>query len=186
MAKRSLRSLLNDYFPDCKQQQQLKAKFLAFEASSDQVFKRSHLVGHFCGSAWVVDYHAERVVLMHHKKLQKWLQPGGHCDGDVDVEAVARKEAAEETGLDNLTLVVENIFDLDLHAIPEHKGVPAHLHYDVRFLFRAPEGARLVQNEESHALQWFPLSATFPTAEESVLRLQRKALAVIESSCVSS
>ncbi|MEO1365548.1 MAG: NUDIX domain-containing protein, partial [Acidobacteriota bacterium] len=87
---------------------------------------RSCLEGHLTASALVVDEALQSVVLLHHKKLGRWLQPGGHCDGDANLAGVAWREASEETGLDHLELV-PRIFDLDIHEIPERAGVPAHL-----------------------------------------------------------
>lgn len=177
MNQSSLEDLLNIYSPGCGHQMGLKNQFLKFLNSDRNVFHRSHLLGHFCASAWVVDDSCENVVLLHHKKLNFWTQPGGHCDGEQDTEQVSRKEVEEETGLVNLQLMQPGIFDLDLHRIPEFGDTPTHFHYDVRYFFRAETGAALVQNHESNKLRWFPLSEPLPTEEESILRMQKKSLA---------
>jgi len=119
---------------------------------------RSNLAGHLTGSAFVVDRDRKRLLLIHHKSLDRWLQPGGHADGDPDLAAVARREVLEETGLGDLELLVPGPFDLDIHTIPEKRGVPAHLHYDVRFLLAA-EGSltlRRAEREVNEAV-WVPL-----------------------------
>ena len=103
---------------------------------------RERLAGHFTASAWLVDGAGERVLLTHHRKLDRWLQLGGHADGDRDFARVALREAEEESGLTGLS-VEPAIFDLDAHWIPEHKDVPAHCHYDVRFVVRAGGERRL-------------------------------------------
>jgi len=95
--------------------------------------------------------------LVHHKKLDRWLQPGGHADGDEDVVRVASKEAEEETGLQSLRLVNSQIFDIDIHLIPRHKDVKAHFHHDIRFLFTADRSEQLVLSEESNELRWIPI-----------------------------
>lgn len=151
------------------------ARMQAFVRTREACFERSHLDGHVTGSAWIVDAAEEQVILLHHKKLGLWLQPGGHADGVTDVARVASTEAAEETGIEGLELVSPEIFDVDVHAIPARKGDPAHFHYDVRFAFRAPEGAQPVVSEESHAVAWVPRDRVPQlTTDRSVLRMLDK------------
>ena len=116
-------------------------------------FERARLAGHFTGSAWLVSADGQRALLMHHRKLDRWLQPGGHADGDPDLAAVALREAEEETGLTGL-VVEPAVFDLDRHAIPARGAEPEHWHHDVRFVVRATGNETFVLNEESHALAW--------------------------------
>jgi 8-oxo-dGTP pyrophosphatase MutT (NUDIX family) len=127
--------------------------FGAFLQSGPAVFERRCLAGHFTGSAWLVSADGERVLLMHHRKLGRWLQPGGHADGDADLARVALREAQEETGVADLR-VEEGIFDIDGHRIPARADEPEHWHYDVRHVVRAGADERLTVNEESHALAW--------------------------------
>jgi 8-oxo-dGTP pyrophosphatase MutT (NUDIX family) len=142
-----------------------------FVRANEDCLLRSNLAGHLTGSAFVVDPGRERLLLIHHKALGRWLQPGGHADGDPDLVAVARREAQEETGVGALDLLVPGPWDLDIHRIPERRGVPAHLHYDVRFLFSAA-GTDLQSDErEVHAAAWVPLADLASLGiEESVLR----------------
>jgi 8-oxo-dGTP pyrophosphatase MutT (NUDIX family) len=134
--------------------------------------------GHFTGSAWVVSADGERALLLHHRKLDRWLQPGGHADGDGDLAAVALREAEEETGLPGLR-IEGGVFDLDRHLIPARGAEPAHFHYDVRFVVRAGADETFVVSEESHALAWRPVReiAVDAHADESVRRMARKWLA---------
>jgi 8-oxo-dGTP pyrophosphatase MutT (NUDIX family) len=137
---------------------------------------RSSLEGHLTGSAFVVGSERRSLLLIHHRALDRWLQPGGHADGDPDLEAVARREVLEETGVGGLNLLAPGPFDLDIHAIPEKRGVPAHLHYDVRFLFAAPAGSTLQADErEVREAVWIPLDdlGRLPL-DESVLRPARR------------
>lgn len=125
-------------------------------------FERTLLVGHVTGSACVVSPDRQQTVLIHHGKLDRWFQPGGHADGDPDVAAVALKEAQEETGLIRLALVTEPgksapIFDVDVHPIPARGEVPAHLHYDIRFLIEADPTEPFVRTEEVQNVKWFLL-----------------------------
>lgn len=137
---------------------------------------RAHRIGHFTGSAWVVSRDGARVLLMHHRKLQRWLQPGGHADGDTDLARVALREAVEETGLNGLQLLDGGIFDLDRHEIPARGDEPAHWHYDVRFVVRAGVDERFVANEESCALAWRDIGAVADDAavDPSVQRMAQR------------
>jgi 8-oxo-dGTP pyrophosphatase MutT (NUDIX family) len=122
-------------------------------------FDRAIAEGHLTGAAIVVEEGGRRVLLLHHRKLQRWLQPGGHGDpGESTGEEVALREAREETGLAGLTLHEQapRPLDVDVHPIPARGAEPAHLHLDLRYLVIAPEGAALaMQEEEASALRWF-------------------------------
>ncbi len=136
---------------------------------------RTQLSGHLTGSAWVVDTSHRRTLLTHHRKLDKWLQLGGHADGDPDLAAVALREAQEESGLTRLRLVKPVIFDLDRHWIPERKAEPAHWHYDLRFMIEADPAEPLVVTSESKDLAWVEVAlVTTLNPEESMARMVRK------------
>jgi 8-oxo-dGTP pyrophosphatase MutT (NUDIX family) len=105
-----------------------------FVANHANCFERSLRIGHITGSAWIVDRGRTHALLTHHRKLNKWLQLGGHADGDPDILRVALREAREESNLDAIRPVSEDIFDVDIHVIPARGAEPEHLHYDVRFL----------------------------------------------------
>jgi 8-oxo-dGTP pyrophosphatase MutT (NUDIX family) len=142
---------------------------------------RSCLEGHVTGSAWIASAEGSRTLLAHHRKLDRWLQPGGHADGDPDTLAVALREAREETGLRELEPLGRDPFDLDIHEIPARAGEPAHLHYDVRYLLVASPDAPLAPSPESHALRWFARDAPEVLAEESLARMARKARLLLAS-----
>ena len=140
-------------------------------------YERTHLPGHITGSAWITTPERDSVLLVHHAKLNRWLQPGGHADGDENVLRVALREAEEETGLQTFKIVTELPFDVDIHLIPERKDFPAHHHYDVRFLVEAAREEKIVVSEESHDVKWVPLSELERyTTEQSVLRMKAKLL----------
>lgn len=129
-----------------------RAEMLAFAAAHDDALVRTCRAGHFTGSAFVVDSTAEHALLLFHTKLQRWLQPGGHADGDANLAGVALREATEETGIVDL-VVDPSPLDLDIHEIPAGRDA-AHLHLDVRFLVLAPPDAVVVGNHESQGLRW--------------------------------
>lgn len=128
------------------------------DEGGDNPFCRSRLAGHFTASSWLVSGDGKRVLLTRHRKLGRWLQLGGHADGEEDLAAAALREAREESGLAGLVLLPE-IFDIDTHWIPPHGGVPGHWHYDVRYVVRAGADERFVVSEESLALAWCDITA---------------------------
>lgn len=136
---------------------------------------RETVEGHLTASAWIVNTTGDRVLLMHHRKLNKWIQPGGHADGDWDLAYVAFREASEETGLSSLEIRTEKVFDVDVHTIPAYKNIAAHRHFDIRFVCVADDEEPLVQNSESYGIAWVAIEAIERyTTEESILRMKGK------------
>ena len=175
-ASATLGQALADYRRRWPAEADAVALFEQLLAEGGHTFARERLAGHFTASAWLVAADGVRALLTHHRKLGLWLQLGGHADGDPDLVRAALKEACEESGLDGLRIDGNAIFDLDRHWIPEHKGVPAHWHYDVRYVVRAGDDEAFVVSDESHALAWrqiFEL-ADDDTADPSVRRMARK------------
>ena len=147
-------------------------------ATSDRSFHRDHLPGHFTGSAMVLDESCKKVLLTHHAKLHKWIQLGGHADGDPDLAAVALREAREESGIDDVRLGLYGgrviPFDIDIHRIPESRSIPSHLHFDMRFVVIASSTSYVV-SDESIDLAWFsPVAAEAANGEASMIRQLRK------------
>jgi 8-oxo-dGTP pyrophosphatase MutT (NUDIX family) len=135
-----------------------RERILDFVGRHPDPFNRRIEEGHLTGSAIVVSASGMRVLLLHHRKLDRWLQPGGHADpGETTGEAVALREAFEETGLHGLALHPDapRPLDVDVHDIPAREGEPTHEHLDLRYLVVAPPGAALSpQLGELHALRW--------------------------------
>ena len=138
-------------------------------------FMRERLAGHLTASSWLVDRSGLRVLLTHHRKLDRWLQLGGHADGDIDLARVALREAEEESGIDGLALE-GGLFDVDRHWIPERGDVPGHWHYDARYVVRAGASEDFVVSAESHDLAWRDIEviANDPDADPSLRRMARK------------
>lgn len=135
--------------------------------------------GHLTGSALVVDHTGRHTLLMLHRKLGRWFQPGGHADGNSNLAAVALVEASEETGITGLQVALPAI-DVDVHLVEPPDDGP-HLHLDVRFLVVAPPGAKEAGNEESLALRWVTeaeLDALDPPVDASTRRLVGRGLAL--------
>ncbi|WP_313400243.1 NUDIX hydrolase [Stenotrophomonas sp.] len=171
-ADRQLRQALTDYSRVHREHDAVAREFLTLlEEGGVDPFTRERLAGHFTGSAWLVSADGERALLTHHRKLQRWLQLGGHADGDHDLAAVALREAEEESGLPGLALASTAIFDLDKHWIPERKDVPGHWHYDVRYVVVAAADERFVVSEESLELAWRPVAEIAGDSDESLRRM---------------
>ncbi|CAB4554934.1 unannotated protein [freshwater metagenome] len=141
---------------------------------------RTTMPGHLTGSALVVNHSGTHVLLLFHSKLQRWLQPGGHADGDHDLAAVALREATEETGIDGLAVLLPAV-DVDIHRIPALGDMDSHLHLDLRFVVVAPEGAIPHKNHESEALRWVtPQELADMTDEAGLVRLCTAGLVALE------
>lgn len=172
--RENLISQLRAYRAFNPHEETMRERILAFVEEHEDCFERSLLVGHVTASAWVLSQDRTETLLVHHARLDKWLQPGGHCDGSPDVLATALREVLEETGVEATPAGAE-IFDLDAHDIPARKTEPAHVHYDVRFLLLADRAVPLVVSEESRAVAWVPLDEVrLLNTDESVLRLVEK------------
>ena len=171
--------LLRDHARNVPAQSALADEFGTIVRRWPQAFRREQVEGHFTGSAWLVSADGERVLLTHHRKLQRWLQLGGHADGDRDLANVALREAEEESGLTGLVLDGPAIFDLDKHWIPGRPDVPGHWHYDARFVIRATASEAFVVSAESLALAWRPVAALAadPQADASLQRMAARWLA---------
>jgi 8-oxo-dGTP pyrophosphatase MutT (NUDIX family) len=167
--------LLSEYKPYNANEKVMVEETVTFVQAHENCFQRELLSGHVTGSAWIINREGTHVLMMHHKKIDRWFQPGGHCDGDPDVQAVARKEALEETGVE-VEAAGTGIFDVDVHVIPARKEVPEHKHYDIRFLFSAVMAEEnLANNEEANAVKWIPLGEVhLYNDSESIMRMVAK------------
>ncbi len=170
----SLLNLLSRYHPEGPDRAAVVEGIIAFVRDEPACAERSHLYGHLTGSAWVVNTTQTKALLLHHRKLNRWMQPGGHADGEYDLLSVALREAREESGLSCIEPVTGEIFDVDIHEIPPFKDIPAHYHFDVRFLLRADDAEMPRHNQESNQVKWIDLvDISQYTDEESVLRMVR-------------
>ncbi|HQO66543.1 MAG TPA: NUDIX hydrolase [Spirochaetales bacterium] len=168
---------LDDYRSARPEERDTCDSFIAFVASRADCLRRSCLEGHVTGSAFVVDPELRMTLLVHHAKLDKWLQPGGHCEPGEIVAETAERETLEETGV-AASPRSRAIFDIDVHPIPARGSEPAHYHYDVRYLLVAEPGPTTA-SDESRAVEWVDLDeAERRNPEPSITRMAAKARAL--------
>ncbi len=170
-----LKDQLKKYRTPYEEESNFIADFISLTEDS-LAYKRERLAGHFTASTWIVNAERTHTLLTLHKKLGRWLQLGGHADGDENLIEVALKEAREESGLSKLKLVESTIFDLDKHIIPERPHVPEHFHYDVRFLIEADIYEPLQMSDESISLAWIAFDSVVDMIgyNPSILRMLEK------------
>lgn len=172
MHRTVLEQQLKAYTPVFEEEIVAKEKILTFIRNHENCFERSLEVGHITASCWLLNKDHSKALLMHHTKLNRWLQLGGHCDGNPDTLAVAIKEAQEESGINDIEAVSPAIFDIDVHLIPESPKEKAHYHYDIRYILHVTSDEKIVQNGESKELRWISKNrAELPTNEPSVVRM---------------
>ena len=169
--------LLTRYADTHPERRDTAQRVLAFVSSTPDCFCRSCLQGHITGSAWLVNPVGDKALLTLHRNLKRWMQLGGHADGDANVLRVALREATEESGIQCIRPLGTEIMDVDIHPIPARpaRGEPAHFHYDIRFLMQAPHEDYTI-SEESDDLAWWSLAdieSRRTELDEAVLRLAR-------------
>ena len=131
---------------------------IMFLQNNKNAYKRENLQGHITASCFLFNADYSKVLLTHHKKLNMWLQLGGHCDGDKNILRVALKEGWEESGIKGIKPIHKTIADVDIQPIPLYapKNVPAHFHYDIRY-FCTAKNENFVVSDESNDLKWFTM-----------------------------
>jgi 8-oxo-dGTP pyrophosphatase MutT (NUDIX family) len=187
MHRRPLLDMLDRYLQRYAEEEAVIRRICELVEGNSNCFERTCRPGHVTGSAWILSPDRTQCLLLHHNKLARWLQPGGHADGQSDIVAVARREVAEETGLSALKLVRNSNqevvpLDVDVHPIPALISPvgkcldTSHEHHDIRFLFVAGSDQSLQINDESNDLRWFTHDEVVTVTDEpSVLRMLLKA-----------
>lgn len=179
MKRALLQKLLEEYNPVYPEEKVYKEQMLTFMQHHPDCFERSLEIGHFTASSWLVNNDNSKALLTLHAKLNKWLQLGGHADGDHDLLAVSIKEAQEESGILNIVPISDKIFDISIHLIPAISKEKAHYHYDVRFLLQAVSDEPFIKNHESNELRWISKNKEdLPTDNWAVVRMFDKWIAI--------
>ena len=157
MSTKRLLSLLELYHKRYQTETEVK-KLITTLRNDRYCFQRTNYSGHFTASAWILNEGRDKALMTHHKKLNMWLQLGGHADGNTDLLNVARREVFEESGIEKIQLLNDGIFDVDIHLVPKFKDQPSHKHFDIRFIFEANENNEEISfNHESYNVLWIKL-----------------------------
>jgi 8-oxo-dGTP pyrophosphatase MutT (NUDIX family) len=175
MLKGTIRAALARYAPADDRERGFRERMLALCDAAEPFSRTAFTPGHFTASAFVLSPDRRRLLVVFHRKLGRWLQPGGHIEPtDVSIVDAARREVEEETGVRGTIAVSDGVFDIDVHEIPARRDEAAHEHFDLRVLLVAPEVA-VVANDEVEAVRWADLTE-IPAlgTDESVLRAVRK------------
>lgn len=153
-------------------------KTLHFVSQYENFWQRENEYGHITASAWVINHTRNKALLTHHKKLNIWVQLGGHIEPeDKDIMCACERELKEESGLSQFRILSRDIFDIDVHSIPMNsKGFPEHFHFDIRFIFEANSNEMInFDQEESNDVQWIYLNEIKKfTTEPSIWRMVEK------------
>ncbi len=175
MSLDNVHQLLTAYTPVDENEAYMWQETIHFIEAHPDCLLRTCIPGHLTASAWIVDKSRKYALLTHHRKLDKWLQLGGHADGEASMQKVALTEAYEESGLSEINLVSEAVFDVDVHIIPANSRDPEHKHYDIRFLLEADRSEPLQISHESKDLAWVEIEKVPElNNSESLIRMVRK------------
>lgn len=173
--RNQLRQLLEVYADRYPEELDTIARLRSFIDAHENCFERSLAVGHVTGSAWLVNKAGDCVLLTHHRKLDRWLQLGGHADGESDIAKVALSEAQEESGIEGIKIISHELFDVDIHAIPARGAEPRHFHYDCRLALQVTGTEDFSVSHESDDLQWIAIDKLGSVTDEpSMLRMAKK------------
>ncbi len=177
MQQENTQALLEKYRTPFDEEVLFRQLILDFVRQHHDFWQRSNLAGHVTGSAWILNAKQDSTLLIHHRGLDKWIQPGGHIEpADNTVWETAHREAGEECGLPQLQTWTRDIFDLDVHIIPAKKDIPQHVHYDVRFAFIVENDVLAADLSEVYGAQWVLLDELLqqPGIQQSIRRMALK------------
>lgn len=177
--KKDVQKLLQEHKSQFIVEQKFINDTLEFIDMNTDFYTRENTIGHITASAWILDKEMEHGLLIHHRKLNKWFQPGGHIEPeDKSIFNASLREAKEETGIDKLIPISQNIFDIDIHVIPGNQKTPKHLHYDIRFAFVTTTNEYTINTNEVKDIKWIEINNALQTPEEfqGIIRMLEKSI----------
>ena len=171
----NLKEQIEKYIPYNEQEVSDKELMLEYINTFDDVLTRENKMCHFTASNWIINKDRTKVLMIYHNIYKSWAWTGGHADGDSDLLHVALKEAEEETGLNNLKLLSDGIFGLQILTVDSHikrgKYVSSHLHLDCCFLFEANEEDELkIKEDENSGVKWINIDEATKITNEEIMR----------------
>ncbi|WP_404427339.1 NUDIX hydrolase [Ureibacillus chungkukjangi] len=172
----NIRQQLEQYKPSNPQEGKDQEIILRYMDTFDNLFTRENEFAHFTASAWLVNEERTKVLMAYHNIYNSWSWVGGHADGDTDLLHVALKEAKEETGLENVRPVSEQIYSIEILGVPAHvkkgKHVATHVHLNVTYLLEASESdLTFIKPDENSDIGWFELEKAIEISTEPEMKV---------------
>ena len=157
-----LREKIEKYVPYNEQEEKDKNTILKYMDTFEDTLTRNNEFGHFTASAWVVNKERTKVLMIYHNIYKSWAWTGGHADGESDLLSVAVREVKEETGVENVKVLDDDIFSLEIVCVNGHikrgKYVSSHVHLNVTYLLEVDENETLrIKEDENSGVKWVPI-----------------------------
>lgn len=170
-----LRNQIEAYRPYNEQEENDRKAMLKYIDSFDDVLTRKNVFGHFTASAWVVNKERTKVLMIYHKIYQSWAWTGGHSDGESDLLNVAIREVKEETGIEHVKPIQEDIFSLEIVCVNGHikreEYVSSHVHLNLTYLLEADEKETLrIKEDENSGVKWVDIDKAVELSDEKWIR----------------
>lgn len=179
--KNNLMKQINNLVPYDEAEMHAKNEILKYLKENDNYLGEDDTIGHITASAWIVNNNKDKVILTFHKKLEMWIQLGGHTEKNETVIDAALREAYEESGLEEIRVLDENIFDVDVHEFPEKDNNKSHYHYDIRYLLEADEDKIIKISNESKDVKWVKFDELDTLIEEKALKRMMEKVLIMRS-----
>ena len=162
---------LEKYVPYNQLEQRDKETILKCINDYPDIFERSNPVAHMTASAWIVNKDRTKILMAYHNIYKSFSWLGGHCDGEKDCLKVALKEVQEESGINNVKAISNDIFSIEVLTVDGHykhgKYVSSHLHLNVTYLIEADDSEELrVKEDENSAVKWFDFDDAVDSSNE--------------------
>lgn len=166
-----LREKIEKYVPYNEQEEKDKNTILKYMDTFEDTLTRNNEFGHFTASAWVVNKERTKVLMIYHNIYKSWAWTGGHADGESDLLSVAAREVKEETGVENVKVLDDDIFSLEIVCVNGHikrgKYVSSHVHLNVTYLLEVDESETLrIKEDENSGVKWVPIDEVEVTSNE--------------------
>lgn len=157
-----LREKIEKYVPYNEQEEKDKNTILKYMDAFEDTLTRNNEFGHFTASAWVVNKERTKVLLIYHNIYKSWAWTGGHADGESDLLQTAIREVKEETGVENVKVLDDDIFSLEIVCVNGHvkrgKYVSSHVHLNLTYLLEVDENEKLrIKEDENSGVKWVPI-----------------------------